>query len=306
MSARRFHNLQLAGAPSLGVVTERLLGHSGCELVILRLHDKLRVRKTSANEKYNERLRKQCEKQKQFIGTPGVFAPRVWNSGFHEGLFYFEMDYVHGQNFASFVESAPSILVLRAAKRLASLLMSTAAQRNLEENNAPTDAFAKKLTDLRGHIVPTPTIEAAFQLLMDYDWSAVPQNSGHGDLTFENIVVGGDGHLYLIDFLDSFHDSWLMDLAKLLQDLELGWSFRNSSQNTNRELRLKIFKDELFRLLALESNHALLPTLYRILLLNVLRILPYANASTMPFLENALKVGQTKLIETEMQIKRRL
>ena len=56
--------------------------------------------------------------------------------------------------------------------------------------------------------------------------SQVPIGYCHGDLTFENIIVNNDT-IYLIDFLDSYLDSPLIDLSKILQDLYLNWSNRN-------------------------------------------------------------------------------
>jgi aminoglycoside/choline kinase family phosphotransferase len=56
----------------------------------------------------------------------------------------------------------------------------------------------------------------------------IPIGLCHGDLTLSNILVQehqGD-RIVLIDFLDSFIESPLADLAKLRQDLVHGWTLQ--------------------------------------------------------------------------------
>ena len=45
----------------------------------------------------------------------------------------------------------------------------------------------------------------------------------HGDLTFENILVGRGGQLWLIDAIDSPFDHYWLDWAKLFQECEGRW-----------------------------------------------------------------------------------
>ena len=51
----------------------------------------------------------------------------------------------------------------------------------------------------------------------------VPVSYCHGDLTLNNMLFV-DSEIYLIDFLDSFIDSPIIDLVKLKQDLVYSWS----------------------------------------------------------------------------------
>ena len=135
------------------------------------------------------------------------------------------------------------------------------------------------------------SVSLAFSLLEKYNFSSIPSTPCHGDLTLENILIDNAGNIYLIDFLDSFANSWYVDAAKILQDLEVGWSWRDERSNMNLEIRraiaLKYFKSYLIR------YEALTPVYY-VLLLNLLRILPYAkDEKTSNFLYNSLlKVAQ--------------
>lgn len=51
----------------------------------------------------------------------------------------------------------------------------------------------------------------------------LPVGMCHGDLTFSNILFNGNNY-YLIDFLDSFIESPLLDIVKIRQDTSYLWS----------------------------------------------------------------------------------
>ena len=135
-----------------------LIGHSGCNIELIKKRNLTFVRKTSSEKKYNERLKNQFLKQKKFK-SKFVFTPKVFDSGYRNGLFYFEMEFI--------------------------------------------------------------TLDQALNFQLGYC---------HGDLTFENIIVKNK-KIYLIDFLDSYINSPLIDISKLQQDLILNWSNRFKNEN---------------------------------------------------------------------------
>ena len=63
-------------------------------------------------------------------------------------------------------------------------------------------------------------------LLSDQKTLLFPAGDCHGDLTLSNIILSHSKGLLLIDFLNSFLESPLQDVAKIRQDLVYGWSFR--------------------------------------------------------------------------------
>ena len=81
----------------------------------------------------------------------------------------------------------------------------------------------------------------------------------------------------------------MVDVAKLLQDIDLGWSYRHIKRDYNLNLRLGIAKQALIEdILQLENGKSLLRNIYYVLLLNVLRIYPYTHdEETMNFLNEA-------------------
>ena len=119
-------------------------------------------------------------------------------------------------------------------------------------------------------------IKQAFLHLEKYDWNKIPKTPCHGDLTLENILITKEKKVYLIDFLDSFCNSWMIDIAKLFQDLEYKWSYRNKTISVNTELRLLVAKEALIEeILKRKNGEESLKTIYYILLLNIIRIIPY-------------------------------
>ena len=51
----------------------------------------------------------------------------------------------------------------------------------------------------------------------------------HGDLTLEKIIYTSDRGFFLIDCTTIEYDSYIFDIAKLRQDLELGWFNRKDN-----------------------------------------------------------------------------
>lgn len=83
-----------------------------------------------------------------------------------------------------------------------------------------------------------------------------------------------------IDFLDSFYDSWMIDAAKILQDADIMWSYRNVSRNNNLIVRLTIMRDLITEKIGkMFMGDKILETVYMILLLNLLRVYPYVKDS---------------------------
>ena len=78
-----------------------------------------------------------------------------------------------------------------------------------------------------------PEVQAVILLVKNIcaeDFS-MPIGPCHGDLTLANIKITQENQLYLFDFLDSFIETPLQDAAKLLQDIDYGWSLRKEKSS---------------------------------------------------------------------------
>ena len=252
----------------------KLIGHSGCKLEINEHDGHLFVVKTSKNKEYNSRLKEQCEKQKMFkhsfFNAPLIFE----SSEDNDGLFKFSMEYVNGLTLSEYFRK----IEIGDIENLAQKFFGIIPDEYCFDNEAK-QIFTSKLGELEKKI-NNEWFDEIFRKLKNYDWKCCVSGSCHGDMTLENIIWSNN-KLYLIDFLDSFYDSWMIDIAKILQDVECKWSYRHDEKiDENLEIRLLIFKQMLLnKILSLSNGDKLLNTVYCILLVNLLRIIPYTEDS---------------------------
>lgn len=253
-------------------------GHSGCKILLMEEDDGfLFVRKISKDKEYNNRLKKQCEKQVSFKGGK-IKAPIVYKSGLSkEGLFYFDMEYVQGMTLAEYVKSMEIGKVRGLVEVLVdNLIPKQKKEISAEDSNIITDIFDNKISSLRHTLLShkNSIVEQSLDLLEVHDWTSLIPSQCHGDLTLENIIIKND-NLYFIDFLDSFYDSWLMDMGTLLQDVQVMWSYRNNTSiGMNTVLRLIVFRDLLLdEIRKIDSGYIL--EIYYALLQKMIRIYPY-------------------------------
>lgn len=249
-------------------------GHSGCKILLFESDKGNWVRKISSNLDYNQRLAKQCEKQAAFPNST-IRTPRVLDSGYTEdGLFYFDMEYIQGVTLAEYIKR----IEIGKIRNLVNLIVDGLIRTSVAQDNIPVDAsvFTQKIADLKKKLGnrESITIQKALAKLEAHDWSRFTPSVCHGDLTLENIIIKDD-EIYLIDFLDSFYDSWVMDIGTLLQDVQVMWSYRfQESVSMNTILRLIVFRDLLLeKVEAQAANYGV--EIYYALLQKLVRIFPY-------------------------------
>lgn len=274
-------------------VIRKLSGYSGCG-VYMCCDDLGRkfVRKVSSNQDYNERLECQCEKQIAFQSDGSFRSPKIYRKGFYDGLFYFDMEFVQGNTLA---ESFAELDLMTVKKVLERLLKSNVSNKSLPSEQQTR--LEEKILNLKA-VVPLSNedfdiweiVESINKNFLFHSWC-------HGDLTLENIIISPKKGIYLFDFLDSFIDSWLIDVAKLLQDLEVGWSYRRVEECRNAKLKRKILVEQVDDwLIKFDPSKNTIRNVYKLLLLNLLRIFPYeTNEEDVVFLNRALCLVKEKI-----------
>ncbi|MDC7288815.1 aminoglycoside phosphotransferase family protein [Blautia schinkii] len=252
-------------------------GHSGCQIFLMEDGETTAyVRKISKDREYNSRLKIQSEKQAAFCGDP-IKAPKVLGEGYTEdGMYFFDMEYIQGVTLAEYMKT----MEIGKVKGLVEILVSSLAPKKqtlaaVEEQLLATDIFRVKLSGLRKMLSnDNDVVNQALNMLEAHDWSKLSPSQCHGDMTLENIIIKNDS-LFFIDFLDSFYDSWILDIGTLLQDVQVMWSYRfqkNVSMNT--VLRLIVFRDLLLdKISKIDSSYVI--EIYYALLQKLIRIYPY-------------------------------
>jgi len=204
-------------------MTKLNTGLSGCKLELV---DGL-LRKHSPYAEYDSRLIAQAEKQIVFSKRiyKNIEAPKV-----HEmEVYWFDMDYVSGQNFEEFFSTASindvEFVVLTLFEYFDTLI-STA--RNFDASNK----ILKKIDKLKEKTSHPIYLEFLRKYVKD-NQIIVPHTFCHGDLTFANIIFHKN-RLFFIDFLDCYVDTFLSDLVKLKQDLYHLWAVKNQNSYSIR------------------------------------------------------------------------
>ena len=254
------------------MIIKKMSGHSGCDVYLMSdEQQKLYVRKISANDQYNERLKRQMFKQQSFysffIKRPDVYQHGVTS----EGLFYFDMEYVRGVSFFEYVQKN-SIASVKAKFKIILDYIS--------ESNEISEGISLDITSKINSLQIDSKYDRYKQYCLDFDWQQVNKSYCHGDLTFENIIISNE-EIYFIDFLDSFTDTKLIDYSKIFQELYAFWSFRNKDKKFNIKY---VILDEMVNLVASTREATL-----RLLVLSLLRILPYSDETECSFLEEQMK-----------------
>ncbi len=252
-------------------------GHSGCQIFLTEDDGKVFVRKISKDIDYNVRLKIQCEKQAAFVGS-SIKAPTVYDQGYtDEGLFYFDMEYIQGMTLAEHIKSMEIGAIKGLVESLvSSLIPTTSNETGIAEQNKAKDIFSKKISELKIKLSNknNQIIDTSLELLEAHDWSKMTYSLCHGDMTLENIIIKND-KMYFIDFLDSFYDSWFLDIGTLLQDVQVMWSYRFENKvSMNTVLRLIVFRDLLIdEIKKIDPGYII--EIYYALLQKLIRIYPY-------------------------------
>ncbi len=177
-----------------------IVGLSGCNIDI---KDKTVIK--YADNYPKDRLIKQAQKQHAFyldkqtsqIKTPAVL--RIASD-------HFEMGRVDGQNFIEYIyHNGPE----EFTKRLISILRFISGNIG-QFKQVPREKFEIKIEEIEQSLGQRLNIDIPNNIWM-------PDGYCHGDLTLSNMLFTKE-HTYLIDFLDSFIDSPLIDIVKLRQD----------------------------------------------------------------------------------------
>jgi len=261
---------------------KKLKGFSGCD-VSLHIDEKTGrrfVRKISSSIEYNVRLERQMKKQMTFSDKV-LKTPEVYTSGMIKDKFYFDMEFVRGETFNNFVSTNSPGNVLHVFEKIIHYLSGIDSK-----TKDMSHLIEDKIESLRSKI--DSSLHGHLDYCLECSWKNVQESISHGDLTFENIIVYKTD-IYLIDFLDSFVETKYVDYSKLLQDIVLMWSWRNSTSPPF--IKCIFLYNKICESLGEEETEMI----KRLLVLNVLRIVPYADQRTLKYLKGRLDYLEERL-----------
>jgi hypothetical protein len=261
----------------------RIFGQSGCRLELVPGAGGLSaVRKSCANY-YARRLRKQRLKQQSCSqDRREIIIPKVLD---HDSL-SFTMERLPMLDCISFFENAAPAAIRERMEILfcfveqeflrseTTLVTADVFQHKIEtiEKNVSADIWLRYYAQAAGELSA---------LLDGMDDLLVPLGGCHGDLTLSNVMFSLEQNtIGLIDFLDSFIESPLVDLVKLRQDTRFSWTSAHCGypHDSAKILLVNRWLDEIinsrFRIFIATPP-------YRVLeIINYLRLAPYMQSDS--------------------------
>ncbi len=276
-------------------------GHSGCQIEILNDGGTLYIQKSTFDKAYIPRLALQAQKQQtaSLNSYQHIRIPSIYNISQTDDHLTIKMEYVYSKNFIDYFEDAGFDQInyfIHALK----IFIDDEIQKSplkLISKNIILDKFKDVCHKISNNINIKDDEEVLniltqstpiFNKLDDY--IMMPIGSCHGDLTFSNILFNGNNY-YLIDFLDSFIESPLLDLIKIRQDSAYGWSQLMYKQSFD-SVRMKIISEKIDKEInAYYSQYTWYRQYYKTFqLMNMLRVLQYAKEEkVITFLKHVLK-----------------
>ena len=243
-----------------------LQGHSGCEL---KITPEGNIRKVSSSVGYNGRLIIQAKKQDDFDGSLGISVPKVLSISTESDLYSFDMEYIRADTFSKFLFHEDFTTVRMEFERILLFIKQSIKHEDYVD---VTEEIYKKTASL------TINMDAnirSFLRKIESTKLIAPKGYCHGDLTFENILIAKD--MYFIDFLDSFIETPLIDMAKISQELNVYWSYRNASKINGSIVSKMCGLNNLFMCMVDELGLEFKKTYRYLEILNLMRILPYTH-----------------------------
>ena len=263
-------------------------GHSGCEIVIVHEDNDLFIHKSTHDPGYVPRLVNQANKQiaASSIEYQNIRVPKIFDVVKSADSATIKMEYIYSRNYVEHFEQAgfEQIKYLIGALKyfidleIGRSTMQVVPSHILTDKMADVARKVEKNVHLKDDAEAQELVRRSSEVMDSVGDMTLPVGMCHGDLTFSNILFNGNNY-YLIDFLDSFIESPLLDIVKIRQDTAYLWSTLMYNKPFDK-VRLSIISEKIDR--AIDEYFTEKYSWYRayympLQLMNFLRILQYGH-----------------------------
>lgn len=276
-------------------------GHSGCQIDIVNDGNNLYIYKSTHDPKYLNRLYLQAKKQQEACRREyqHIRIPEIFEIDKTDEHLIIKMEYVYSKNYIDYFEDAGFDNISYFVKALKIFVDAEIADSPIQkvDTSIVKDKFADVCSKCQSNNALTLSggVNSLLEQCREVFYSLpsfieIPVGKCHGDLTFSNILFNGNNY-YLIDFLDSFIESPLLDIVKIRQDSQFEWS-RLMYEGEVDLVRLSIISQKIDRGIdAYYSQYEWYQKYYHVFqLMNFLRILQYAKEErVIVYLKNVIK-----------------
>ncbi len=276
-------------------------GHSGCSVDITREGNTLFIEKSTYDTKYVKRLLAQFEKQQKAFerASRDIRVPEIYEIRQGDDFCVARMEYVYSRNYIDHFEASGFEVVDYFIKTIENYIddeiihspMTLVDRKVLIDKFLDVDDKVKNNAHINSDEVIADQMRRSGEFFNSLpEKMKIPVGICHGDMTFSNILFNRND-LYLIDFLDSFIETPLMDIVKLRQDTAYGWSTLMYTGNFDAT-RLAIVSNKIDN--AIEHHFEKYPWFkqyyHAFQLMNFLRIVQYAKEpKVIEYLKNVVE-----------------
>jgi hypothetical protein len=261
-------------------------GLSGCSLF---LNDNGTVTKSSPNSEYNKRLLRQIEKQNYFnsLSIDKIKSPLIFNVLDTSELYSFDMEYISGNTYLDFLNYSSVDYINFFLDSIFSYFdYLDSGNSSYYSDTEFIKCCIEKLDSIKDKLYNKDFIIYLEDKIKKINKSNIPRTFCHGDLTLSNILFSSDS-LFFLDFLDSYVDSWIVDLVKIKQDLYYLWNVKKDTDFPNlRSVQISLY---LWKKIEDRYKDIVISEEFKILeILNFLRIYPYIKTEKEKLLLNEI------------------
>lgn len=208
-----------------GTSTDIKIGLSGC---VLKIVDDKIIRKSTSSNSYNQRLNNQINKQLSFnsIIQSDFYTPQIYK----RGVDYFDMEYISGESYYNFFSKCSKQDLDNLLSKIKLYFSELQTHTKTYNPYNLKQKLSGKLISLRDNSKYKSFVNYLINNIETQTFNNIPKSFCHGDLSLTNFIFFKN-RVYLIDFLDSYVDSFIVDLVKLQQDLQFKWALNVHGSN---------------------------------------------------------------------------
>jgi len=211
-----------------------LMGFSGFKVDLIKTESYYYVEKSTQDTHLKDRLKRQFEKQKQYSEIIKNFphksfcVPTIVQSEETNNSFSFQMSYSNSLNYLDFFENSSVFDIDSFLNRIFFIIdeFITLSENKIEKKETIKEKYSNTKKNIISKKISSPLFFQELDYIFDLKEDLLlPMGYCHGDLTFSNMLFDVmNKKIVLIDFLDSFIESPLLDIVKLRQDTKFLWS----------------------------------------------------------------------------------
>jgi len=198
----------------------KISGNSNYSVSIIEYNSRTTILKESLTKEDTIRLKKQIQKHNYFLNYYQKYVPKII---MQEDSKYI-IEYIKSYDMIDYLNRSNILHIHKYLHEIISLINQFIVQSKFV--NIKKSIIIQKINTIKmnlKHFLKKKVIQQGIDFLyqnIEIFNHKIPVGLCHGDLTLSNMLIDYNHNLYLIDFLDDFLNSPIIDIIKLRQDIK--------------------------------------------------------------------------------------